>query len=310
LGGRIPGALIGVLLRDRLRGEQALPALVGGARQLLVGIGRREIRLRLAQLLIHLRRVDLGEHPSLLHRRADVGVPVLEVPAGARVDRRLVEGLDGARQHQSVRARTRFRLHGRDGGHRGGCGLALERVAGADPAHDAPHGEHERGREPDERVAAHACIGQDGVRGGGQLGHQVLRRPWTSLNTVGTKKSVATVAKMSPPITARPSGAFCSPPSPRPSAIGTMPVMMMNGSSQDWKLTTISRYTSTIAAASPSSSPAKDSVMVFTCPCTATCEPRGSELFDSASTRWICAATKPRSLPSTAPKMSTTGVAS
>ena len=34
--------------------------------------------------------------------------------------------------------------------------------------------------------------------------------------TTGTKKSVATVAKSSPPITARPSGAFCSPPRPGP----------------------------------------------------------------------------------------------
>ena len=38
----------------------------------------------------------------------------------------------------------------------------------------------------------------------------------TMLNTAGTKTSVATVAHNSPPITARPSGAFCSPPSPRP----------------------------------------------------------------------------------------------
>ena len=29
-----------------------------------------------------------------------------------------------------------------------------------------------------------------------------------------------------PPITARPSGAFCSPPSPMPSAIGTMPIII------------------------------------------------------------------------------------
>ena len=36
----------------------------------------------------------------------------------------------------------------------------------------------------------------------------------STLKTVGTKNSVATVANSSPPITARPSGAFCSPPSP------------------------------------------------------------------------------------------------
>ena len=136
-------------------------------------------------------------------------------------------------------------------------------------------------------------------------------------------------------MTARPSGAFCSPPSPRPSAIGTMPitianavintgrertnpassaaavaspiasrrsraklimstlfevatpmhmiapvnagteigvnvtnsiqtmpasaagsaVMMTNGSVQDWKFTTISRYISTIAPSKPNSRP-------------------------------------------------------
>ena len=40
---------------------------------------------------------------------------------------------------------------------------------------------------------------------------------------VGTKTRVANVAKQSPPITARASGAFCSPPSPTPRAIGTIP---------------------------------------------------------------------------------------
>ncbi len=37
--------------------------------------------------------------------------------------------------------------------------------------------------------------------------------------------SVANVAITSPPITARPNGAFCSPASPRPSAIGSMPMI-------------------------------------------------------------------------------------
>src|SRR5205814_774966 len=43
---------------------------------------------------------------------------------------------------------------------------------------------------------------------------------------IGTMNSVVTVAPNSPPITARPSGAFCSPPSPRLSAIGSMPSIM------------------------------------------------------------------------------------
>jgi len=43
-------------------------------------------------------------------------------------------------------------------------------------------------------------------------------------NTTGTNNSVDTVPIARPPITARPSGAFCSPPSPSPSAIGSMPI--------------------------------------------------------------------------------------
>ncbi len=54
------------------------------------------------------------------------------------------------------------------------------------------------------------------------------RRLWMPANTSGTKKSVETVANSSPPMTARPSGAFCSAPSPRPSAIGIMPMIIAN----------------------------------------------------------------------------------
>src|ERR1700674_4925900 len=46
------------------------------------------------------------------------------------------------------------------------------------------------------------------------------------VNTTGTKKRVAMVANSRPPITARPSGAFCSPPSPIPIAMGTMPIII------------------------------------------------------------------------------------
>ena len=50
--------------------------------------------------------------------------------------------------------------------------------------------------------------------------------PCRRAKTAGTKTSVATVAKSRPPMTARPSGAFCSPPSPSPSAMGIMPMIM------------------------------------------------------------------------------------
>ena len=48
----------------------------------------------------------------------------------------------------------------------------------------------------------------------------------TSRKTEGTKTRVAKVAKSRPPMTARASGAFCSPPSPMPRAMGIMPRIM------------------------------------------------------------------------------------
>ncbi len=51
-------------------------------------------------------------------------------------------------------------------------------------------------------------------------------RPWTREKMHGSTNSVASVASSSPPITARPSGAICCPPSPKASAIGSMPAIM------------------------------------------------------------------------------------
>src|SRR5215813_1241043 len=42
----------------------------------------------------------------------------------------------------------------------------------------------------------------------------------------GTKKSVQKVATSRPPMTALPSGAFCSPPSPKPRDNGSMPMII------------------------------------------------------------------------------------
>jgi hypothetical protein len=205
--------------------------------------------------------------------------------------------------------------------------------------------------------------------------------------TVGTKNRVDTVANSRPPITARPSGAFCSAPSPRPSAIGIMPmiiasavistgrmrvapassaadsggtpaasrsrakdtsrmllavatpmvmiapvsagtlsvvpvrnsiqampasaagsaVMMIAASSQDWKVTTISRYTSTTAIASPMPSPRKEDCMVSTWPRIVTWLPRES-LGRISSTSFLTSfATLARSVPCTLTYTSTTG---
>ena len=67
---------------------------------LLIGLRGREVRLRLAQLLIDFRRLDLTQQLAGLDRRADVHQPALQIAAGARVDRRLVVGLEVARQDE------------------------------------------------------------------------------------------------------------------------------------------------------------------------------------------------------------------
>ena len=53
-----------------------------------------------------------------------------------------------------------------------------------------------------------------------------LEPDWINANTLGKTNSVANVAAIKPPITARPSGAFCCPASPKANAIGNMPAII------------------------------------------------------------------------------------
>ena len=57
-----------------------------------------------------------------------------------------------------------------------------------------------------------------------------------------------------------------------------MAVKMMNGSSQDWKLTTMSRYTSKMANSMPNPRRIKEDCMVSTCPRIFSVVPAGSLL--------------------------------
>ena len=75
-------------------------------------------------------------------------------------------------------------------------------------------------------------------------------------------------------------------------SISTMPasapgsaIRMMNGSSHDWKFTTITKYTSSTANTSPTPSPINELRMVETCPRVSMKLPLGSLGVNSASTR-------------------------
>jgi hypothetical protein len=48
------------------------------------------------------------------------------------------------------------------------------------------------------------------------------------LKRTGNRNKVAAVENNNPPITARPNGAFCSPPSLKPNAVGNMPTIIAN----------------------------------------------------------------------------------
>ena len=80
---------------------------------------RWRLGLGLAVLRIDFRRLDVGQQLAGLHVFADVGVPALQIAAGARIDRCVDECLHIARQHQLVRelaARRGDHDHDRDRG--------------------------------------------------------------------------------------------------------------------------------------------------------------------------------------------------
>jgi len=119
-----PLRLVGIVLLTRNHAllGQVLPALGRHARQVLVaaalleggfglldgavGLDRRW--LGLADLLDEFGGFDLGQKPGPRDAVADIGVAPLDVPAGARQDRRFRDRLDVARQNQAGHGSARL----------------------------------------------------------------------------------------------------------------------------------------------------------------------------------------------------------
>ena len=78
--------------------HQSQVAIHGDFGQLQVGLRGGQLGFGLIKLLIDLRRFDLGQQLSGFHARADIGVPFLQITAGARVHRRIDERLNVAGQ--------------------------------------------------------------------------------------------------------------------------------------------------------------------------------------------------------------------
>src|SRR5262245_61431700 len=206
------------------------------------------------KLLVQLGGLDLGQQLTLSDLGADVHVPAPEIAARARVDRRVRECLGRAGQDQLVGRRIRRWMHdgnGNDCGFRcrldeGGLRLSSRLDASMDDNTEGDeHDHHHEQRHPagDMTSRRGAGLGRGWSLGSRRwLAFRHSARPpalvpgatvataggrgGPRLKTEGTKKRVAIVAVINPPMTARPSGAFCSPPSPSPSAIGTMPMII------------------------------------------------------------------------------------
>ena len=88
-------------------------------REVQIGLRGLEVGLRLLQLMIHFGRFDLGEEVARLHARADIGIPLLQIAVGARIDRRIDQRLRIPGQHQFLGRAGQFRMRDRHGEHGG-----------------------------------------------------------------------------------------------------------------------------------------------------------------------------------------------
>ena len=152
IGGQCAVGVIAILLRDRTRFQQVFVALGRDHRQVQIRLGGREIRARLAQLLIDLRCFYLGQQLAFPDMRADIEAPSLEITAGARVDRRIGECLGVARQCDFLIGSTGLRMnhiHARNGRFQGRAGeRLLGQCATGKPCND--RSTHDEDGQPDD----------------------------------------------------------------------------------------------------------------------------------------------------------------
>src|SRR5205814_6448832 len=121
---------------------------------------RVEIGAGLGELLVHFRCVDVREQSALLDAAADVVIPLLQIPAGARVNGGFHISLQGSGEDKVFLRRFRGRMNDGDRGNRKGFrflgqGLrlraALEQRESAKVDQQAQEEEEEGDRKRDEK---------------------------------------------------------------------------------------------------------------------------------------------------------------
>src|SRR5262249_42564221 len=193
---------------------------------------------------------QLREHLVLLHPAADVDLPVVrravllvrvvrdhpDVPGELGEQGGLLERLDRPGLLHDPLDRSHPRLYDSDlRGSRSrpagrGRGLAVTPDDWGEP--EDGHQLAANGYDASETSRAWACGSAFGTNcrlagSNGSIDADARPAPpITRANTAGRAKRVVAVAAASPPITARPSGAVWSLPSPDPMAIGTIPAII------------------------------------------------------------------------------------
>ena len=228
-----------------------------GLRDPRLGLLRR--RAGLAELLVDVGEVELDEDLALLHLGADVDVPLADVAVRARVDGPSPGEAARCRAATAARSLVARLRHARPAraalDRRPVCSslASAARCAGArdDRRRRRSAADDDARRPPD--VTTSARFGRAGAARGRRPPPRRDRRRVRADRTVRMQIRVMSAAllrarydarrllppravddrdeeerrrtspRASPPMTARPSGAFCSPPSPSPSDMGSMP---------------------------------------------------------------------------------------
>ena len=110
------------------------------------GFGLVELSPGAIELLVEFRRIDLGQKLPGLDMGADVHQPALEIPVGARIDRRFDPRLDFSRQRQVGSGLARLRRDDGNGGNgelpRLGAQLGVLTKPRNETGHHAGHDQH------------------------------------------------------------------------------------------------------------------------------------------------------------------------
>src|SRR6185436_18930156 len=188
-----------------------------GGRQLRAR--RLHLRLRFCALRRQLRRVERREDLPRAHPRPAIHGDRLHEPGHLRIHGDRLVGLQLPGQRQRHVHRLLDDAHDLDHRRRilRRCSGRRRRLAGA--ARDGADGQGKSDRTCHVR---YALSGSSGSSDADPRRAEPCAREYTD----GSTSSVAAVAAARPPITARPSGAVAPAPSPKASAIGSMPAII------------------------------------------------------------------------------------